>query len=61
MMDLWNFLVRLVMMGPLGILGPVLLILAGLWASRGDRSPWYVKAVLLVLLLVLFLIMFRII
>ncbi len=59
-MDLWNFLVRLVMMGPLGILGPVLLILAGL-ASRGDRSPWYVKAVLLVLLLVLFLIMFRII
>ena len=40
-MDLWNFLVRLVMMGPLGILGPVLLILAGLWASRGDLRDTY--------------------
>lgn len=45
--------------GPMGVLGPMLLILAGLWMGRGDRSPWYVKAVLCVLLLVLFLILFR--
>ena len=44
--------------GPLGILGPILLILVGLWLGRGDRSPWYVKAALLGLLTVLFLIMF---
>ena len=44
--------------GPLGILGPILLILMGLWLARGDRSPWYVKAALLGLLTVLFLIMF---
>lgn len=44
--------------GPLGIFGPILLIAAGLWAARWDRSPWYVKAVLLGLLLVLFLILF---
>ena len=44
--------------GPLGIFGPILLIAVGLWAARGDRSPWYVKAVLLGLLLVLFLILF---
>lgn len=43
--------------GPLGIFGPILLIVVGLWAARGDRSPWYVKAVLLGLLLALFLIM----
>ena len=46
------------LMGPMGILGPVLLIFVGLWLGRGDRSPWYVKAVLLGLLAVLFLIMF---
>lgn len=46
------------MMGPMGVLGPILLILVGLWLGRGDRSPWYVKAVLLGLLAVLFLIMF---
>ena len=42
----------------MGILGPLLLTLMGLWLVRGDRSPWYVKAILLGLLAVLFLIMF---
>ena len=44
--------------GPVGIFGPILLVLLVLWAGRGDRSPWCVKAVLLGLLAVLFLIMF---
>lgn len=44
--------------GPWGIFGPILLVLAGLWMGRGDRSPWYGKAALLVLLVVLLLIMF---
>ena len=52
---------RLLFGSDLGIFGPVLLILLGLWLGRGERSPWYVKAVLLGLLLVLFLIMFRVI
>lgn len=42
--------------GPLGIFGPILLILVCLWLGRGERSPWYVKAVLLVLLILLLLI-----
>ena len=29
--------------GPLGIAGPILLILLVLWMARGDRSPWYVS------------------
>lgn len=45
-------------MSPMGIFGPILLVLLGLWTGRGDRSPWYVKAALLVLLAVLLLIMF---
>ena len=52
---------RLLFGSDLGIFGTVLLILLGLWLGRGERSPWYVKAVLLGLLLVLFLIMFRVI
>lgn len=44
--------------GPLGIAGPILLILLVLWMARGDRSPWYVKVSLLVLLAVLLLVMF---
>ena len=44
--------------GPLGIFGPILLILLCLWLGRGDRSPWYVKAVLIALLVLLVLIMF---
>lgn len=52
-------LIRVVVTGPLGIFGPILLIFLGLWAARGGRSPWYVKAVLLGLLLALFLILFR--
>lgn len=43
--------------GPLGIFGPILLVLLVLWAGRGNRSLWYVKAALLGLLAVLFLIM----
>ena len=43
----------------MGILGPMLLILAGLWMGRGDRSPWYVKVVLAVLLVLLVLILLR--
>ena len=49
-----TFLLR----GPLGIMGPILLILLCLCLGRGDRSPWYLKAALLGLLTVLFLIMF---
>ena len=45
--------------GPMGILGPILLVLLGLWMGRGERSPWYIKVILLGLLLVLFLILFR--
>lgn len=41
----------------MGILGPILLILLGLWAGRGNRSPWYVKAVLAAALALLILIM----
>ena len=44
--------------GPLGIFGPILLILLCLWLGRGDRSPWFVKAVLIALLVLLVLIMF---
>ena len=44
--------------GPLGIFGPILLIVLCLWLGRRDRSPWVVKAVLLALLVLLVLIMF---
>lgn len=43
--------------GPLGIFGPILLILLGLWLARGDRSPWYIKALFAAALAVLLLIM----
>lgn len=42
----------------LGIFGPILLTVLGLWFGRGDRSPWYAKAALLGLLAVLLLAMF---
>lgn len=45
--------------GPLGIFGPILLVLLCLWLGRGGRSPWFVKAVLLALLVLLLLILFR--
>ena len=48
------------MRGPLGIMGPILLLLLCLALGRGDRSPWYVKAILLALLLLL-LIMFGVV
>ena len=56
--DIWIEWFLIFAGGPLGIFGPILLIAAGLWAARWDRSPWYVKALLLGLLLVLFLILF---
>ena len=49
-------LMRLIAMGPLGIFGPILLVLTCLWLGRGDRSPWYVKAILFALLVLLVLI-----
>lgn len=43
--------------GPLGIWGPILMLLLCLWAGRGERSPWYVKAILVVLVMILLLVM----
>ena len=43
--------------GSLGIGGPILIILLGLWLVRGDRSPWYVKIGLLAALVLLLLIL----
>lgn len=43
--------------GPLGIFGPILLLLLGLWLARGERSSWYVKAILIALLILLILIL----
>lgn len=43
--------------GPLGIWGPILMLLLCLWAGRGERSPWYVKVILVVLVIVLLLVM----
>ena len=45
--------------GPMGIAGPILLILLVLWMARWERSPWYVKAALLLPLALLLLIMLR--
>ncbi len=45
----------------MGILGPILLVLLGLWMGRGERSPWYVKVILVVLLVLLVLIMLGVI
>lgn len=42
----------------LGILGPILPVLLGLWMARGDCSPGYVKVFLFTVLVVLLLIMF---
>ncbi|MDE6259775.1 MAG: hypothetical protein K2M42_02760 [Oscillospiraceae bacterium] len=50
-------LIQLIAMGPLGIWGPILVLLLCLWLGRGERSPWFVKAVLLALLVLLLLIM----
>ena len=35
----------------------LVLVLLCLWLGRGDRSPWYVKAILLALLALLVLIL----
>lgn len=50
-------LILIFVSGPLGIFSPILLVLLCLWLGRGSRSPWPVKAVLLVLLAVLLLVM----
>ena len=49
--------ILIVSRGPLGILGPILLLLLCLWLGRGERSPWYVKAALLAPLAILLLVM----
>ena len=49
---------RIILGGPMGILGPILLVLLCLWLGRGDRSPWYIKAVLVTVLVVLAVIVF---
>ena len=43
--------------GPLGIWGPIMMLLLCLWVGRGERSPWYVKVILVVLMIILVLVM----
>ena len=50
---------QLIAMGPLGIFGPILVVLLCLWLGRGERSPSCTKALLAGLLVLLLLIMFR--
>ena len=50
-------LIQLISAGPLGIFGPILVLLVCLWLGRGNRSPWCVKVILLALLILLLLIM----
>ncbi|MBD5118236.1 MAG: hypothetical protein HDT37_03860 [Clostridiales bacterium] len=50
---------QLIAMGPLGILGPILVVLLCLWLGRGERSPGWTKVLLAGLLVLLLLIMFR--
>ena len=58
--DIWmEQLMRLIAMGPLGIFGPILVLLLCLWLGRGERSPGWTKALLAGLLVLLLLIMFR--
>ena len=52
-------LARLLLMGPLGIAGPILIIVLCLWLGRGDHSPRYIKALLWAALAILLLILFR--
>lgn len=54
---LWQELFLLLVRGPLGIVGPILVILLCLWLARGDRSPWYIKAALAAVLVILVLVM----
>ena len=49
-------MIQLISRGSLGILGPILLVLLCLWLGRGDRSPWFVKAILFAILGLLLLI-----
>lgn len=53
-----EWLIKRIARGPLGILGPILLVLLCLWLGRGERSPWFVKALLLALLVLFLLIVF---
>ena len=50
-------LIQLMSRGPLGILSPMLLMLLCLWLGRGDRSPWFVKVILLILIVLLLFIL----
>lgn len=53
-----EWLIKRIARGPLGIFGPILLVLLCLWLGRGERSPWFVKAILLALLVLFLLIVF---
>lgn len=48
---------QLLLGGSMGILGPMLIVLVCLWLGRGDRSPWYIKAGLVIVFVVLVIIM----
>ena len=54
---IWREWFLLLVSGPLGIAGPILVLLLLLWLARGERSPWYVKAALLAALAVLIFVM----
>ena len=54
---IWREWFLLLVSGPLGIAGPILVLLLLLWLARGERSPWYIKAVLAAMLLILVLVM----
>lgn len=52
-------MIQLISTGPLGIFGPILVVLLCLWLGRGERSPGRTKVLLAGLLVLLLLIMFR--
>ena len=52
-------LIQLISTGPLGIFGPILVVLLCLWLGREERSLGWTKALLAGLLVLLLLIMFR--
>ncbi|MBD5085233.1 MAG: hypothetical protein HDT33_09350 [Clostridiales bacterium] len=52
-------MIQLISTGPLGIFGPILVVLLCLWLGREERSLGWTKALLAGLLVLLLLIMFR--
>lgn len=53
----WREWFLLLVSGPLGIVGPILVVLLCLWLARGERSPWYIKTALAAVLVILVLVM----